>query len=126
MVPGDPRDGAALASAQRRRPSWGTNGRQGGKVRRIIITIVAGLLFVLCLCDASGVEDPVVLTAGDIADCGLDGRLLTARILAQEAGAIVAIGDLVYPAGSAKGFAACYAPSWGALQATHLSGTRQS
>jgi hypothetical protein len=59
-------------------------------------------------------EDPVVLAAGDIADCALDGRLLTARLLESEPdAAILAIGDLVYPRGSAKEFAACYAPSWG-------------
>jgi hypothetical protein len=55
-----------------------------------------------------------VLAAGDIADCALDGRLLTARLLESEPdAAILAIGDLVYQRGSAKELAACYAPSWG-------------
>jgi acid phosphatase type 7 len=86
------------------------------RMRRIITIIamaVAGSPFAPGLGDANGMADPVVLAAGDIADCGLDGRLLTARLLEQEAGAILAIGDLVYPSGSAKGFSGCYAPSWG-------------
>ncbi len=82
-------------------------------MRRFVAAFVAGGLLAAGAGAAQGAEDPVVLAAGDIADCALDGRLLTARLLEREAGAILAVGDLVYPAGSARGFAACYAPSWG-------------
>jgi hypothetical protein len=79
-------------------------------VRRFIAIVFAGLLLAA---SAGAADDPVVLAAGDIADCALDGRLLTAPLLEREPGAILAIGDLVYPSGRAKDFAACYAPSWG-------------
>jgi hypothetical protein len=79
-------------------------------VRRFIAIVFAGLLLAA---PVGAAEDSVVLAAGDIADCALDGRLLTARLLEREPGAILAIGDLVYPSGRAKDIAACYAPSWG-------------
>lgn len=55
---------------------------------------------------------PVVLAAGDIADCG-PGAAQTASILDREAGLILALGDLAYPDGSKSAFKRCYAPTWG-------------
>jgi hypothetical protein len=77
---------------------------------RFAAILLAGLLLAT---PGLAADDPVVLAAGDIADCALDGRLLTAELLEREAGAILAIGDLVYPNGRARDFAACYGPSWG-------------
>lgn len=57
--------------------------------------------------------DPVVLAAGDIAECGAPGASLTARLLAHQPGTILAVGDLAYPSGRAEDFARCYAPTWG-------------
>jgi 3',5'-cyclic AMP phosphodiesterase CpdA len=85
----------------------------GENLPRLVATIVIGLLISACPAGARAAEDPVVLAAGDIADCGEEGRLLTARLLDEEAGTILAVGDLVYPTGTTKGFATCYAPSWG-------------
>jgi hypothetical protein len=81
------------------------------RLRRAAVAIC--VLVALTRVDARAAEDPVVLAAGDIADCALDGRLLTARLLDARQGAVLAIGDLVYPKGSADGFADCYGPSWG-------------
>jgi hypothetical protein len=93
---------ASLSSCGNRAPARGL---------RCVVGLALGAL--LLAASAAAAADPVVLAAGDIADCGLDGRLLTAQILEREPGAILAIGDLVYPSGRARDFAACYAPSWG-------------
>src|SRR6476469_2050199 len=86
---------------------------EGGLLHRLITRWALGLLILCSGTSAETVADPVVLAAGDIADCGTEGGLLTARLLSEPAAAILAIGDLVYPHGSAKGFATCYHASWG-------------
>jgi hypothetical protein len=56
----------------------------------------------------------VVLTgAGDIADCSSDGARRTSDLLLGESGSIFTIGDNAYENGSARDYAACYAPTWG-------------
>jgi 3',5'-cyclic AMP phosphodiesterase CpdA len=80
---------------------------------RFVAMILISLMMSAWLAGAQAAEDPVVLAAGDIADCGQEGRLLTARLLDEETGAILAVGDLVYPSGTTKGFTNCYGPSWG-------------
>ncbi len=55
----------------------------------------------------------VVLAAGDIGDCTTPGDEQTASILDNEAGTILALGDVVYPNGTDADFANCFAPSWG-------------
>jgi alkaline phosphatase len=59
----------------------------------------------------------VMLAAGDIAQCSLDGVRLTADLVAHRKGTVAAIGDTVYPRGSASDFADCYAPTWGRFKA---------
>ena len=59
------------------------------------------------------VADPVLLAAGDIADCGLTADEETATLLDVIPGTVAALGDLVYPSGTPAQFAECYAPSWG-------------
>lgn len=58
-------------------------------------------------------SDPVVLAAGDIGQCGLQGASLTAKVLSENPGTILAVGDLAYPSGRAEDFARCYGPTWG-------------
>jgi 3',5'-cyclic AMP phosphodiesterase CpdA len=60
----------------------------------------------------------VLLTAGDIADCDVDGDEATAKVLErliqQAPKAVVApLGDLVYPNGTLQRYRDCYAPNWG-------------
>jgi Calcineurin-like phosphoesterase. len=57
---------------------------------------------------------PVVLVAaGDIASCASTGDTATAHLVAGIPGTVAALGDSVYPTGSAREFKDCYAPTWG-------------
>jgi acid phosphatase type 7 len=60
---------------------------------------------------ASG--DPVLVGAGDIASCSLDGDEATALLLDGIAGTVFTAGDNAYENGSSDDFANCYDPSWG-------------
>ena len=56
--------------------------------------------------------DPVLVGAGDIADCGSPSRA-TATLLDGLAGTVFTAGDNAYPVGSAADFINCYQPTWG-------------
>jgi hypothetical protein len=58
-------------------------------------------------------RDPVLVGAGDIADCGLRADTATARLVATIGGTVFTAGDNAYPNGSARQFRACYGPTWG-------------
>jgi hypothetical protein len=61
-----------------------------------------------------GVTDPAVLVgAGDIASCQLEGDSATAALLDGIDGSVFALGDNVYDRGTAEEFAECYTPTWG-------------
>jgi acid phosphatase type 7 len=64
--------------------------------------------------------DPVLVGAGDIADCGLDGDRATAALLDDIDGTVFTAGDNAYPDGTADQFRDCYGPTWG----RHLARTR--
>ncbi len=57
--------------------------------------------------------DPVLVGAGDIASCSLDGDEATAGLLDGIGGTVFTAGDNAYDSGTAREFADCYAPSWG-------------
>lgn len=61
--------------------------------------------------------DPVLLAAGDIADCVSTGDEATAALLAANPGTVAPLGDLVYPSGTPAQFTDCYGPSWGVFKA---------
>ena len=67
----------------------------------------------------AGAQDdrPVVLVgAGDIANCEIDGgsgARATAAVLDRIAGTVFTVGDHAYPTGAAAQFQDCYDPSWG-------------
>src|SRR6185503_18348433 len=61
----------------------------------------------------AGPADPVLVGAGDIASCGLDGDEKTARLLDEIEGTVFTVGDNVYPSGTPEQFRDCYGPSWG-------------
>src|SRR5437588_1634440 len=68
--------------------------------------------------------NPVLLAAGDIADCttpGYEGRLRTAPLLdAFPTAPVAALGDEAYPSGALADFMSCYGPTWGRAKArTH-------
>lgn len=70
-----------------------------------------------CVVDAgesTGVaSDPVLLAAGDIAQCGHDGAARTAKMLDALDGTIAALGDNVYDNGTLEEYLDCYEPTWG-------------
>ena len=58
--------------------------------------------------------DPVVLAAGDIASCFLQGDENTAAVVERFPDATVLVpGDLAYDSGTVAEFRDCYGPSWG-------------
>jgi hypothetical protein len=57
--------------------------------------------------------DPVVLAAGDIADCSSTADSATADLLDANAGTVLTLGDNAYEDGTAQEFAQCYEPTWG-------------
>lgn len=57
--------------------------------------------------------DPILIGAGDIADCGSDGDEATAALLDGLPGTVFTAGDNVYPSGTVEAFTACFMPSWG-------------
>ena len=59
----------------------------------------------------------VLIGAGDIADCtDLSGAEATAKLLEQNTGTVMAVGDLAYPDGSKENFD-CYDKTWGRVKA---------
>lgn len=64
--------------------------------------------------------DPVLVGAGDIADCSSDGDAQTASLLDSIRGTVFTAGDNAYPSGTARQFADCYGPTWG----RHLARTK--
>jgi hypothetical protein len=63
------------------------------------------------------VGPPVLVGAGDIADCNLASRLATAAALDTIAGVVFTAGDNAYQDGTTQDYARCYAPSWGRQRA---------
>lgn len=59
------------------------------------------------------VPDGTIAAAGDIAMCGPPEVEATARLIDDIPATVLALGDLAYPAGSARDFATCYDPTWG-------------
>lgn len=56
---------------------------------------------------------PVLIAAGDIADCGSRGDSATAALVREIPGIVATLGDHVYDSGSKREFAECYDPTWG-------------
>ena len=65
----------------------------------------------------AGGADPVLLAAGDIADCRSPGDEATADLIRTMPGTIATLGDNAYRSGSAQEYADCYDPTWGTEKA---------
>ena len=70
----------------------------------------------------AGATDPIVLAAGDIADCNSAADSATAELLDAHSGTIVTLGDNAYENGTAEEFANCYGPTWGRHKARTFPG----
>ena len=57
--------------------------------------------------------DPVVLAAGDIAQCNTERDSLTAHLLDSNEGTILSLGDSINLGATLQDFQNCYAPTWG-------------
>jgi hypothetical protein len=62
---------------------------------------------------AAFAADAVVLAGGDIADCGVPGAALTAKLILGTPATVLAVGDLAYPNGGPDEFRRCYGATWG-------------
>ena len=72
------------------------------------------------LCGAAYADepDPVVLIAGDVAQCDVPGAQLTGQLInSLPAAVVLVVGDVAYPSGTPEQFAHCYEPAWGAFKA---------
>jgi len=99
------------------------------RVPRRLFAVAAGLALlaaptvpVLSTPLVRAAEDPVVIAAGDIADCTTTTDGATANLLDSLPGTVVTLGDNAYPDGSAANFRDCYGPTWG----RHRGRTRPS
>jgi hypothetical protein len=81
-------------------------GRAWGQAR--VVATYAGVAAV-----ATITVDPVVLAAGDIAECGPTHDDSTAVLLDTLPGLILALGDQAYPDATPADYTNCYTPSWG-------------
>jgi acid phosphatase type 7 len=90
-------------------------------VRLVAATVAVGAaLLVLGLYDGGSAQArhsrAVLLAAGDIASCQSRGDRATAKLLDSISGTVLALGDLAYPAGTAKAFDECYDRTWGRFE----------
>ena len=88
----------------------------------VATAILAAMLLFARDSPSSAVADPVVLAAGDIADCNSAGDDATAALLDANEGTIVTLGDNAYEDGTPQEFEQCYEPTWG----RHKTRTRPS
>jgi len=99
-------------------------------IKTMVLVCLVSLTLVACRegtnADRSGASqkttpqgggDPVVVAAGDIADCQSQGDEATAKLVSDIEGTVLTLGDEAYPDGSAEDFRECYDPSWGRFKA---------
>jgi hypothetical protein len=61
--------------------------------------------------------DPVLVGAGDIADCSTTKDSASAALIDDIPGTVVTLGDNAYDSGTAAEFRDCYGPTWGRFKA---------
>ena len=64
-----------------------------------------------------GTADPVIVAAGDIANCSNEEDYYTASLIDAIDGPVLPLGDLAYEVGSTAEFRDCYDPAWGRFKA---------
>jgi 3',5'-cyclic AMP phosphodiesterase CpdA len=100
--------------------NWQVLGASGRIARVVIATTLAMLIAAGCGPEKPPPEvagRPVVVAAGDIADCAKEDDEATAKLVSGIEGTVLTLGDHAYPDGSAEYFAECYDPSWGQFKA---------
>jgi hypothetical protein len=81
--------------------------------RLACLTTTLALVALLVPFGTVSAADPVLVGAGDIADCTRSQDLATSRILDRTVGTVFTAGDNVAQNASAAAFARCYAGTWG-------------
>jgi hypothetical protein len=88
----------------------------GRPATAVIVAFVAVLVTVGCRPERPSYP-PVVVAAGDIADCSGGGDEATARLVGDIGDStVLTLGDEAYPDGSAEDFEECYDPTWGRFE----------
>jgi hypothetical protein len=80
------------------------------------MAVAAALAIVMLLSaggQAAGLDNPVLVGAGDIASCSSNGDEATANLLDGIGGTVAVFGDNVYESGTIAEYRNCYGPSWG-------------
>jgi len=84
------------------------------RVRRLpVIATIAALVALLLPATNVLAADPVLVGAGDIANCSRSQDTATAKLLGSISGTVFTAGDNVYTHASASEFTNCYGPTWG-------------
>jgi len=78
----------------------------------LVLCISLGSLY-LAIARPSFAADPVLVGAGDIADCSGVQDEATAKLLDSIDGTVFTAGDNAYDSGTATQFRDCYGPTWG-------------
>src|SRR5215210_9535408 len=100
---------------------WQVLGGVGASSRIATVVIVTTVAILIAAgCGPEKTPPPMVVAAGDIADCAREGDEATARLLGGIEGTVLTLGDHAYPDWSAEDFAECYDPSWGQFKARTL------
>jgi hypothetical protein len=104
--------------------NWQVHGgvRASGRIATVVIvTTVAIMIAAGCGPEKTPPPEvdgrPVVVAAGDVADCTSEDDEATARLVGGMEGTVLTLGDHAYPDGSAENFAECYDPTWGQFKA---------
>jgi len=72
-----------------------------------------GILGTAALTVQAASGPPVIVGAGDIADCSRASQEATAKLIDNIPGTVLTLGDLAYNDGTTAQFMNCYDPSWG-------------
>ena len=83
----------------------------------VVVAVNAFLFFGYSPRTSAPTSAPVLIGAGDIADCSGQGDEATARLVRGTSGAVFTTGDNAYESGTASEFSDCYDPTWGRYKA---------
>ena len=83
----------------------------------VVVVFVVGNAFLIIAFylprTSAPISDPVLVGAGDIADCASSGDEATAKLLDDVSGTVYTLGDNAYESGAPSEFSECYDPTWG-------------
>src|SRR5262245_35149267 len=82
-----------------------------------VITAFTILWWGFVIAPPARADDPVLVGAGDIADCSNHGAAITAGLLKSIPGTVFTVGDNAYKQGTPKQYKNCYGPTWGKFKA---------